>query len=240
MFSRYLTTFVVVVTVLFTALPAVAITLPEILTAYTKAKGGAKALAAIQSTTMKGTVSMMGMNVEYTAYNKRQNLYRIESNVQGMQMIMAYDGKKGYAINPFAGSEPTELEGAQLHQIKMQASMDGLLIGANEKGNTLEYLGVDTVESKQVHKIKVTTKDAGAFEVALDAATFLESQITFNAVIQGSQQLVTMRLTDYRKVKGVPFAHSIVTAADGQNVMTITIKNVAVNSKINDSIFRIK
>ena len=71
----------------------------------TEAKGGAQALAAVQSLRLQGKMLVNNGKLElgYVQIKKRPGAVREETSLQGMTRIDAFDGSEGWKITPFGG-----------------------------------------------------------------------------------------------------------------------------------------
>ena len=75
-----------------------------------EAKGGAQALAAVQSLKLQGKMVVNSGRIElgYVMVKKRPGAVREEVTLQGMTKIDAYDGTEGWKISPFGGRKDPE------------------------------------------------------------------------------------------------------------------------------------
>src|SRR5436853_4486917 len=90
------------------ALPIAAQTVDEILTNYVKASGGMEKIKAVNTRRSSGKLFVQGLEVAVNQDEKRSNMVRQESSLQGMTQIIAYDGKTGWKIDPFQGKKTPE------------------------------------------------------------------------------------------------------------------------------------
>ena len=74
-------------------------------------------LATVSTIKITGKLSSMGMEMPMVMYMKNPNKIKVLYNVSGQEMVVVFDGEKGYMINPMMGSsEPVELTADQLRQ----------------------------------------------------------------------------------------------------------------------------
>ena len=140
-------------------------TADELVAKNLKAKGGLDNLKAVQGMKITGRVTLPGagggggMEIPMTIVTKRPNRFRQESEFKGQKIVVAFDGTKAWMINPMMGQgAPQPIEGERLDMVKQQADLDGPLVDYKAKGTTIEVQGVETVDGKKVHKLKVTPK----------------------------------------------------------------------------------
>ena len=119
-------------------------TVDEILAEYFAVSGQEKLLATTTFTT-KGKIIQGQFEIPFTAFQKRPMKFRSEAEFQGMKIISAFDGEKGWSINPMMGSsDPQPMTKEQIDQMKIQADYDGMFYNYAEKGYTVEFTGKGT------------------------------------------------------------------------------------------------
>ena len=106
--------------------------LNEVLDKYFKAVGQEK-LNDVKSFYMKAKISQMGMDIPMEIKTKKPDLFLMTMDIQGQKMMTAFDGEKGWMINPMVGTEPQELAGDQLKQARDQTDLEGELFNYEKK-----------------------------------------------------------------------------------------------------------
>jgi outer membrane lipoprotein-sorting protein len=83
-------------------------TADEILEKMIEAQGGKKALEAIKSTTLSGSMQIIQMNItgSLTMSQKEPNKVRVDVEMMGMTFTQAYDGTTAWSTNPQTGASP--------------------------------------------------------------------------------------------------------------------------------------
>ncbi len=184
----------------------------------------------------------------YTLVLKRPGYSRFDFTVQGMNIVMAYDGNTVWQINPlrFRGSmEPVIMEGTEARQIIIDAQLfpafSSPLIEYKERGNTVELMGVENINGSNVYKLMATLKFGMATcwyisgnNYLIPGFTWLAGEHDFGA--QGFD--VHVRLKDYKESNGISFPHVIEDKAAGFTAKKYTIDHAEINVDIDDSIFR--
>jgi len=175
-----------------------------------QAKGGADKIKAIQSLRMTGKTQQGSFTAEIGRDSVAPNLLRQTITLQGMTSIQAYDGSTGWQISPFEGRKDPELLGEErLREMVENADFSGPLVDYQAKGNTIEYLGHDTVDGDDVHRLKVTLKNGDIFYYYLDPETFLEIRVERIQFIRGSVREIFTEPGSYKLVAGVYFPFTI-------------------------------
>lgn len=218
------------------ALPAAAdTTLEDILATHLENKGGMKAIKAIESLRIEGSITQgPGMEFALQMEMVRPTSMRMEFTVQGMTGIQAYDGETGWQVMPFAGApEPQKVTGAELDRFIDQADFDGPLIGFEEKGDTVEYLGTEEVDGAETYKVKLTKKTGDESVYFLDTQTCLEIKSRTKTTMQGMDLEIDVNYSDYKEVAGVMMWHSMTQAAAGTPMnSSVTFNKIEANVDI--------
>ena len=120
-----------------------------------EAKGGIDKIKAIKSLRMSGSVIGGGITATATQENVRPNLVRETFSLQGMTAVQAYDGSTGWQIQPFGGRKDPALMGEDdMQDLLIDSDFDGPLVDYKEKGNTVEFLGHDTVDGDDALRLR--------------------------------------------------------------------------------------
>lgn len=187
-----------------------------------EARGGAAALAAIRNVTFEGRSIYPGdFELQYRETRERLpagNADRVDLNVQGLDIIQAYDGHGGWKVNPLQGRKDAEKMSAdEARALQDDAIIEGPLLASRTDGSKVTYLGRDDFDGTLAYKLKVTQKDGDEFVYWLDPDTYLEIKIDETRKIRGAEQTTETELGDYEKVAGVYFPMSVETWPQGQN-----------------------
>lgn len=221
---------------------AFAQTADELIHKNIEAKGGMEKIKAIQSIRMTGKLSAGG---GFTAIegqeNQRPNSVRETMSLQGMTEVSAYDGATGWQIQPFGGHKDPEFMGEDdLRDLQLDADFDGPLVDYKEKGNTVEYLGHDTVDGDDALRLKVTLKNGDIIYYYLDPDTFLEIRKEAQEFVRGSIRETVTEMGSYKPVAGVMFPFSISQGSKANPAsQTTTVEKIEVNIPINAADFAV-
>ena len=224
------------------AAPLSAQSLDDVLAKYIKARGGMEKLKAVKTMRITGKFSGGG-NPEFpfVAEQKRPENLRLEFTYQGLTGVQAYDGKVGWAINPFQGKKDAELMGEdQLKPTQEQADFDGPLVDYKAKGHTVELLGKEQVEGTDAYKLKVTLKNGTEEIIYLDSEEYLEIKNETKHTVRGTESESVGVVGDYKEVEGLMFAFSQEGGPKGtpsSSWQKVTIEKVEFNIPIDDSRF---
>jgi outer membrane lipoprotein-sorting protein len=217
---------------------AAAMTAEELIAKSIEATGGLEKIQGVKTIKTTGKFMMGGMEFPFTMYQKRPNLLRVEADIQGMQLIQAWNGESGWAINPMTGSkEPQDMSGMEAKGFKYQADMDGVLVGWKDKGYEVEYVGEDEVEGTPVHHLKLDTKDDMIFHMYFDAEYFLPIKQTAWIKMEEREVEQDTYMSDYKEVGGLVVAHAIESRVGGQVANQIMLETVEYDVPVEDAVF---
>lgn len=233
--------FGVVLALVLVAAYAQAQTADDILAKHVKASGGEAKLRAINSIVVKGNFSMpaYNLNMEYTVYQKRPNMMKMESVMPGgMSVINCVKGDKVWMVNSFAGmAEPTVVTDQDtINQQLMQADLDGFYLDRAKKGIKATFEGLKTLDGEQLNHVRLVYKSGLALDAYFDPASGLLRRTSMIGKQMGQEFEVTAFYSDYREVQGMLFPFQVDQTA-GPQAMTITTSEMKINAKIDDSIF---
>jgi hypothetical protein len=226
------------------AVPAVAQDAQSLVAKNLEARGGAAALAAINNVTFEGrTIYPGGFEVTYKETHLRLPggaAGRIDTGVQGLDIVQAYDGRGAWKINPLQGrKDPEKMSADEARSLADEALIEGPLLAARSDGSRVTYLGREDFDGTLAYKLKVTQKDGDEFTYWLDPDTFLEIKVDETRRIRGAEQTNESELGDYEKVAGVYFPMSVESWSQGQsNQRSRTIiASSAANAPVSASLF---
>jgi hypothetical protein len=121
-----------------------------------------------------------------------------------MTQVVAYDGKTGWKIDPFEGRKDPQLVGEEeLRDLIEDANFFGPLVDYRAQGNQIEYVGKDTIDGDDVHRLKITLKNGDIYFYYLDPETFLEVRIEKVEFIRGAVKESVIECGSYKQVAGV-------------------------------------
>lgn len=218
---------------------ASALTLDELIAKNIKSRGGIEKIRGVKTMKLNGTLMVQGMEIPATLTFKRPNMVRSESQVQGMTMLQGFDGTTAWMISPLTGNpDPQKLSDEDARDIEEQSDVDGAFIDAKKKGNTLELIGQEDVDSVPTYKLKVTLKNGNVRNYFLNARTGLEVLETSMRKVQAQEIEVFTYYSDYKPVNGLMMAYGIENKVKGQSVSRIVLNKIELNIPLADSLFK--
>jgi hypothetical protein len=225
----------------FVAMPAAAQTADEIVTKFIKTVGGAEKIQAIKTLRRSGKFTGGGgFEAVILEENKRSNMVRQEFSLQGLTAVNAYDGKTGWKIEPWQGKkDPEPLGEEEMKQIVEDADFDGPLVNYQQKGNKLEFVGMEPVEGTDAFKLKVTLANGEIRYYYMDTDYYVPIKIDTKRMVRGAEREYETSLSDYKEVSGWYLPHSLETNVKGSaNRQKITFEKIEANVPIDDVRFQ--
>jgi len=190
--------------------PVWAQTADEIISKFIKTTGGMDKINAVTSLRRTGKfVGGGGFEAVISQENKRPDKVREEFTIQGLVGVNAWDGKAGWKIEPWQGKkDPEPLGEEEMKSIIEDADFDGPLINYQQKGNKVEFIGMDPVEGTDAYKLKVTKKNGDSYYYYMDTDYFVPIKIETQRMVRGEQREYETSVGDYKEVNGwyLPFS----------------------------------
>lgn len=212
----------------------------EIIAKYIKTIGGMDKIQAV--TTLRRTGKFTGgggFEAVVVQETKRPNKIRQEFSLQGMTQVTAYDGTTGWKIEPWQGKkDPEALSEEDMKGIVEAADFDEPLVNYQQKGNKVEFLGMEQVEGTDAFKLKVTLASGDVRVYYMDTDYYVPIKMESKRMIRGAEQEFETSLGDYKEVAGWYMPFSFETGRKGSDqTQKITIEKIEANVPIDDGRF---
>jgi hypothetical protein len=222
------------------ALSLSAQTADEIIAKYVKTIGGLDAINAVHTVKRTGKFTGGGgFEAVLGEEAKRPNLIRQEFTLQGLTGVTAYDGKTGWKIEPWEGKKDAEALGEdELKEVIEDSDFDGPLINYQQKGNKVDFAGMEPVEGTDAYKLKVTLANGDTRFYYMDTDYYVPIKIETKRVVRGAEREFETSVGDYKQVGGVYYPFSFESGPKGsQNRQKITWQKIEANVAVADSRF---
>lgn len=223
------------------AIPATAQTAEEIVAKYVKTVGGMQKIQAVKTLRREGKFNAGGgFEVAIVVENKRPNLVRQNISIQGLNGINAYDGKSGWKIEPWQGKKDAEPLGeAEMKQILEASDFDGPLVNYAQKGNKVEFVGLEPVEGTDAFKLKVTLAGGEVRFFFMDTDYYVPIKMLTKRMIRGAELEFESTFGDYKEVAGWYLPHAMEMGVKGSpSRQQITFDKIEANMPIDDQRFQ--
>jgi outer membrane lipoprotein-sorting protein len=213
----------------------------DVLNMMIEAQGGRKVLEGLKDTTISGTMELIqqGMNATMTMYQKEPNLMRMDIEVMGMVVTQAFDGQKGWYLNPQTGAAQ-DMDENMNKEFKRQALGNDSLLNPAKYGITYAFKGKEKAGDKECLVLEQTMSDGHKSTLYVDPDTHLMARsktMTLSQMGGGEVQSETI-FGDYRKEGDAMVAHSMTILQDGAEFARMTLTKVTFNAGLEDSLFQ--
>jgi hypothetical protein len=215
-------------------------TADEIIAKYVKTIGGLDAINAVHSIKRTGKFTGGGgFEAVLGEEAKRPNMIRQEFSLQGLTGVTAYDGKNGWKIEPWEGKKDAEPLGEdELKEVIEDSDFDGPLINYQQKGNKVDFVGMEPVEGTDAYKLKVTLANGDTRFYYMDTDYYVPIKVETKRVVRGAEREFETSVGDYKQVGGVYYPYSFESGPKGsQNRQKVTWQKIEANVTVTDSRF---
>jgi hypothetical protein len=220
-----------------------ALSAPEIVARNEAARGGLEVWRKVETMVWIGHVESArapAPRMPFELDQKRPNRTRLQIDAMGERAYRVFDGARGFKVRSVQGRPQVQPYSPQeLLYARAGHGIDGPLIDSAAKGGTVTLEGVDEVEGRRAHHLKVHLAAGGAEDVWVDAETFLD--VRYDRVADGpggATRRVSVRYGDWRTVDGLKLPFLIETGgAPGTTPDRMRLERVMVNARLDDTRF---
>ena len=207
-------------------------TADEVINKHIAAMGGADKLSSLKTVRMEGNLNTQGVEVALTLTKKHLVGMRVDMEIMGTSNYQIVNATKGWAFMPvMQQTEPQEMKPDQLKSAQGQLDLQGSLFNYKQKGYTAEYVGLEKVDGKDAHKLKVV-KEGRDVMYFVDATSGFILKTASKATIQGQEMDIQTTYADYKQTPdGFWFPFSSTTLQGPMSFSKIEV-NVLVDEKI--------
>jgi hypothetical protein len=211
--------------------------LDEVVSRYRNTRGASA--ADVQTLRAGGTIVMAGFEVPMTVAFARPESLRVDIDMQGLTMIIAYDGETAWNVSPMQGViEPTPLPRETIGALGILSDfMWGRLADSGESGFEASLAGIEKVERDEAYRLDVTTADGEARALYLGGEDFLERRVVFEGSFLGSTGEIEVTIGDYTDAGGLMVPGKIRIAVEGLVVTELRIQEAEAGAEIDPASF---
>ncbi|HEX2969249.1 MAG TPA: hypothetical protein VHO46_09090 [Bacteroidales bacterium] len=196
-------------------------------------------IAELSTIKISARMSMMGMDIPMEMWMKNPDKIKTVTNFNGQEMVTAFDGTKGYTINPMTGSTtPVEMSADEAKQVQNNNMFRNTLADYHKDGK-LTLLGEENVNNKPAFKIKADISGVNSSVMFIDKETYLLAKTTATVNQNGMDMVVDSYPSDYKEINGLIFPMKTSSSTQGMDIVMVFDK-IEVNVPMEDSIFTIK
>lgn len=207
----------------------------QIITRNIEARGGLEKIRAIRYLQSSGHINIGPMVLDITMENPR-GAFRSDTSISGTTKTEAFDGSRGWVLDPFTngpGASVEPMSGDQRKQAALQMDFDGPLVDYRKKGHRISLLGIRSFNGVQAYALKIRLNSGDLLTMFIDTTNYMEIGDINNAVSQAKTVEVATKLGDYRVINGVLFPFALDIKPTGQpEGMHIKLDAVRANTAI--------
>lgn len=225
-------------TLLLTAIIVNAQSLEDIIGRYTEANRLDK-ISKHTTIRISARTSIMGMEMPMEMWMKKPDKFKSKTSFNGTDIIQVFDGRKGYMLNPMAGSsEPVEMSSEQIGEILRNNLFNNYMANYLAEGK-LTLTGEESVNGKPSYKIRADLGNGIAAVMFIDKSSYLLAKTVADVNQGGMSMTVESYPSDYTEINGLLFPMKTTTSAGGMDIVT-TFTRVEVDVPMEDDVFTIR
>jgi outer membrane lipoprotein-sorting protein len=213
-------------------------TADEILEKYFAAIGGKDKMKGVKTMTTTQKLSMMGMEMPMTLYSKAPNKQKGVMNLQGTEMVQAYDGKEAWGNNPMKGSKEPQILPVEQADAMADQPFVNVFLDYKSKGHAVTYMGTEDITGIKCHKLELI-KNKNNDKPDVTETYFIDSENYIPVMVRSKVmgQDADTFLSDYQDVNGLLFPFLQEGKLGGQTMTKITVEKITLNDNLDDSFF---
>jgi len=213
----------------------------EVINKYIETIGGKQKLEALSSTKMELVANYQGMEIPVEVSNSKDGKMLVKINLMGKEMTqVAFDGVSGWSTNMMT-MKAEKMASEDIENMKNTATRDfpDPFLNYQQKGYKAEYIGKETKEGTDCHKIKLTKLPQSVNGEKIDDVTFYYFDTENNVIVMSEAeikegpmkgQMATSKMSNYQEVDGIYFPFTMNQFGQEMTVKKITL-NIAIDSK---------
>ena len=179
-------------------------TAEEIIAKHIKAHGGADNWNKIESIKLTGKFSAFSLEKGYMAFKTKKGCYYADFHLGEQHVIEAYNGKKGWTIDPWQEIlYARNINSKETDVFQQKAEFFTPFLTYKEKGHSVEFLGKKDIDGTETFALKITKANGTTQTWYLDTKTYLEYKCEAPWVDFAQGIPAEMYFDDFRTVEGV-------------------------------------
>jgi outer membrane lipoprotein-sorting protein len=215
------------------------LTVQDVVARNLQARGGLERVKAVRAMRLKGLMQAAnGTDVPTAIFMQRPNRIRQEATLNGRLAVQAFDGERGWALNPMMGNAPVEVPVGVARRMAEQADFDGPLVDTEAKGHRLEFAGIESLGEVKAAKLRLVKKSGEEQFLFFDASTGLEIRTLGEIDQTGRKVSIESRYSDFRTVDGLTVPFTVEVLVNGQLQQKITLSSAEFPASLEDDLFR--
>ena len=209
----------------------------EIIASHIDAHGGQQAWDRVEAIKVTGKFTAFSLENDYTAYKTKDGSYYGDLYMGEKPVIEAIHGGEGWTIDPWQGMDYARpLNSVEMNALMQKAEFITPFLDYKEKGNTVEYTGLDTVDGRAMHVLALTRTNGKVETWYLDAESFLEYKCKSEWVDFARMAPGETYFDDFREVDGLVFPF-FVERTFWQRDRILLVEEIGINPEVDQTLF---
>lgn len=209
-------------------------TADELIAKHFVARGGLDKIKALQSLVMEGSMNQSGVDIVMKFTYVHNKATRVDYSAMGQSGYNILTTTEGWNFNPFAGNAAAEpMKADQVKDAQTSLDLHSAFLDYKAKGSTVEYMGKETLDGKDVFKLKLVHNNGKSVTYYLNSDYLIARTSSMTKGDNGEVEQVS-EYGDFRKLpNGYTFPFSRKTG-----VNEIIFDKIEVNIPVDEAIFK--
>ncbi len=191
--------------------------------------------AEVETVSAAGTVVLLGFEVPMTVAFARPSSFRIDIDMQGLPMVLAYDGETAWNVSPMQGViEPSPLPDEMVGAVGI---LSDFLWGGLASSGEASLAGIEKVERDETYRLDILTADGEARALYLGGEDFLERRVVFEGAFLQSAGEIDVTIADYMDAGGLKVPGRIRIAVEGAVAVELRIQEAEAGAEVDPASF---
>lgn len=210
-----------------------ALDLAGVLERHRAARGSSA--AEVETVSAAGTVVLLGFEVPMTVAFARPSSFRIDIDMQGLPMVLAYDGETAWNVSPMQGViEPSPLPDEMVGAVGI---LSDFLWGGLASSGEAALAGIEKVERDETYRLDILTAEGEARALYLGGEDFLERRVVFEGAFLQAAGEIDVTIADYMDAGGLKVPGRIRIAVEGAVAVELRIQEAEAGAEIDPASF---
>jgi hypothetical protein len=217
-------------------------TADELIKLNLHARGGLNNLLGIKNIKLIGQIETNGVKMKMLYLKQMPDKIRFQIDNNNMPGATVFFADSGWIFDPSQGmSAPRYLTKQEIEQKKplieyLMVFFDDLLLNRKDDAFKVSYIGKDTLENKQFHKLLVMLKSGIIINYYIDARNYFDyyHKVFFPEI----NVAFDISLSNYANVEGINIPLTIESKIKNQSMTKVTIETIKINDDIGDEYFQ--
>jgi hypothetical protein len=212
-------------------------TADEIIARHIEAHGGAAAWSKVEAVRVTGKFTAFSLENDYTAYKTKAGSYYADFYLGEKRVIESIHENEGWTIDPWQEMDyARRLNDGEMNAFMQKAEFITPFLDYHEKGHSVDYPGLDTIDGMVMHTLKLTRPNGRIETWHLNADTYLEYKCEADWVDFAMNVPAETYFDDFQEVDGLVFPF-FVERTFWQRDRILLVEDIGINPEIDPAMF---